>query len=61
MKHHILRHKHLCAHCHTRPALFRTVMNPDMRADDDHDLCSRCYRAYKDLFRRRNRDNGLDG
>ena len=61
MTSHVIRSKHLCAHCHTQRALFNTSRNVHFRARDDHDLCSRCYRIYKSALRCWNRENTLDG
>jgi hypothetical protein len=61
MKTNILRCKHLCACCHTRPALFNTAANPQFRARKDHDLCRQCFRRYKNKLRRWIRENTLDG
>ena len=61
MKTHIIRSKHLCAHCQTTRALFNTSRDRRFRARNDHDLCSRCHRTYQSMLRRWNRENTLDG
>jgi len=40
----LYRHeRHVCRHCQCRPARFR--FRGEVRADRDHTLCFRCYRA----------------
>lgn len=61
MKTHVIHSKHLCAHRQTQRALFNTRSNPNFRARNDHDLCSRCHRSYQAMLRRWSRENTLDG
>ena len=42
-------HTHLCVACRERRSLFR--YRGGVRADRDHTLCFRCYRALRDSMR----------
>ena len=44
-------HAHLCVCCRERRSLFR--YRGAVRADRDHTLCFRCYRALRDSMRAR--------
>jgi len=61
VKTHIINSKHLCAHCHTSRAIFAPRGQHHFRARADHDLCSRCFRAYRALLRRWRDENTLGG
>jgi hypothetical protein len=41
--------RHTCSACRTRPARFR--YRGAVRADRDHDLCFRCFRALSNRMR----------
>jgi hypothetical protein len=42
--------RHTCSACRARRARFR--YRGEVRADTDHDLCFRCFRALRDRMRR---------
>lgn len=44
-------YRHVCRSCWTQPARFRH--RGEVRADRDHNLCFRCYRAERDRQRAR--------
>lgn len=51
------RQKHLCRHCGKARAVFR--YGGHIKARNDHDLCSRCFRKYRAQFRNASRQAEL--
>ena len=40
-----------CSDCGKYPAIFRTTLNKRMRGESKHNVCRKCWKAYRDRWR----------